>query len=165
MTQPRNDYTKGQHTYTATVQKAQALLTAWGEEKTSVHGSKEGQTFANIVNDVDSDGDAADDDGAQESGGLATCGRAPETCCCYYCKREGKLNLDSLKLKANWAAEEAENVASGFYGNLDSAKGTTDEHAHTMLVDVFGEFNIGAEDQLFFSEAVGKFSVISQSAG
>ena len=75
------------------------------------------------------------------------------------------MKFNSLKLKANWAAGEAENVASGFYGKVDSAEGTTDEHAHTMLVDVFGEFNIGAEDQLFFSEAVGKISVISQSAG
>ena len=42
------------------VQKPQALLTAWEGEKYPVHGSNEGLSFANVVNNDDGDGGDAD---------------------------------------------------------------------------------------------------------
>ena len=56
ITRLRNNYTKGQHNYPATVQKFQALLTSWEGEKSLVHGSNKGFSFANVVNDDDSYG-------------------------------------------------------------------------------------------------------------
>ena len=57
---------------------------------------------------------------------------------------------DCLKLKAKWAAEEAHNTADGGATKAVDAKDVADEHAHTILVDEFCDFNTRAEDQFFF---------------
>ena len=78
MTQLCNDYAKGQQNYPVTVQKPQALLTAWEGEKAQVHGFKEGLSFANVVND---DNDKRSDDGdnnTQASGGRESRGGETE---------------------------------------------------------------------------------------
>ena len=69
MTHIRNVYAMGQKNYPATVQKAQALLTTWEVEKVSVHGSNEGLSYANVVNNDNSDVGTADDGNSQASGG------------------------------------------------------------------------------------------------
>ena len=74
-----NYYAKGQQNYPATVQKVLGLLTAWEEEKDPIHGSNEGLSFANAVNDNNGDGDATVNGGTQESFGRATRVCAPET--------------------------------------------------------------------------------------
>ena len=59
---------------------------------------------------------------------------------------------DCLKLKAKRAAEEAENTAARGATKAVDAKDGTNEHAHTMLVENFQDFNTGAEDHFFFSQ-------------
>ena len=150
ITQLRNDYAKGQQTYPEMVQKSQALLTAWEGEKYPLHGSNEGLSFSNVVNENNDDrGDSGDTD-AQASGGRPSYGGATETRRCYYCKNEGHLKPDCLKLKAKRAAEEAENTADGGATKAVDAKDGAGEHAHTIIVDKFRDFNTGAEDQFFF---------------
>ena len=87
ITQLRNYYAKGQYTYPATVQKAQALLKAWEGEKSLVNGPNKGLSCANVANDDDGDGGASSEGDAQTSGGCASCGGATETRRCYYCKK------------------------------------------------------------------------------
>ena len=94
----RNNYTKGQHTYTETVQKVQDLLTAWEGKKSPVHGSNEGLSFSNVVNDDDGYRDNAGDSKNQARGGRPSRGGATKTRRCYYCKNERHLKYNCLKL-------------------------------------------------------------------
>ena len=126
------------------------MLTAWEGEKSPVHRYKEGLRFANVVNDNDDDGGNAGDGDAQASSGRLSHGGATETRRCYYCKNEGHLKPDCLKLKAKRSAEEAENTAAGGVTKAADTKDGAGEHAHMMLVNKFQEFNTGAEDHFFF---------------
>ena len=51
---------------------------------------------------------------------------------------------DCLKLKAKRADEEDENMASGGATKAVDAKDGAGEHAHTMLVEKFWDFNTRA---------------------
>ena len=82
-TQLRNDYTKGQQIYPETVQKVQAVLMVWEGEKSLVHGSNEGLSFTNVVDD-NSDGVDAGDSDAQASGRCPSRSGVTETRRCYY---------------------------------------------------------------------------------
>ena len=84
ITQPRNDYMKGQHTYPATVQKVQALLKIWEGEKSPAHGSNEGLNFANVENEDDGDGGDVCNGDAQESSRPPLCSGTTEMCRCHY---------------------------------------------------------------------------------
>ena len=116
-----------------------------------MRGSNKGLSFANAVNNNNEDGGNAGDGDAQESSGHPSRGGATKTRRCYYCKNEGHLKPDCLKLKAKRAAEEAENTAAGGPTKAINAKDGAGNHAHTMLVDEFWGFNTGAEDHLLFS--------------
>ena len=81
-------------------------------EKSPVHGSNEGLSFATVVkNNYDDEGDAGDSD-AQASDMIPSCGGATKTCMCYYFNEEVHLKPDCLKLKGKRAAEEAEKMAA-----------------------------------------------------
>ena len=49
-------------------------------------------------------------------------------------------------------AEEAENTVAGGETKALDTKDGAGEHAHTMLVDKFWDFNNGAEEHFFFSQ-------------
>ena len=66
-------------------------------------------------------------------------------------------------MKAKQTAKEANNAESGGAGNTDNGKVSMDEHAHTMLVNAFKNFNTGSEEHLFFSQMVEKFRYIPNS--
>ena len=159
MTQLRNDYAKGQKTYLETVPEDQSQLTAWEGGKAPVHGSIEGLSFANVGNDDDGDRGADGKVNAQASGRCAYCGGATGTRRCYYCKKEGHLKPDCLNLKAKRAAEKDEKATTGGTAKTDDATGGVGEHAHTMLVDKFQDFNNGVENRFFLSQVTEeKFS-------
>ena len=86
ITQLQNNYAKGQQTYPATVQKSQALLTAWEEGKAPVHRSNKGLSFANVVNNDNGDGGDAGDGDAQAREVHPSCGGATKTHRFYYRK-------------------------------------------------------------------------------
>ena len=71
---------KGQKTYPETVQKAQDLLKEWEGEKAPVHGSYEGMSFANVVNNDDRYRGAANEGDAQASDRRASRDGATKTC-------------------------------------------------------------------------------------
>ena len=134
ITQLRKYYAKGQQTHPATVQKFQSLLTTCEGDKSPVHGSNEGLSFANVVNNNDGNrGDARDGD-ARAGGGHPSRSGATETHRCYYCKKEVHLKPDCLKLKAKWLAKEYENTAANGATKAVYAKEGSNEHAHRMLV-------------------------------
>ena len=83
ITQLQNDYSKSQQTYPVTVQKSQALLTAWEGDKYPVHRSNKGLIFAKVMNDDDSDGGAAGKGDTQASGARASRGGMIEARRCY----------------------------------------------------------------------------------
>ena len=128
------------------MQKAQDLITVWAGEKTPVHGSNEGLSFVNVVNNDNVDGGATGNGDAQASGGQEKRGDVPETRRCHCCKKGGHINPNCLKLKAKRAAEEAENAASSGAVKTGNTKDGAGKHAHTMLVDGFG-----SKDRLLFS--------------
>ena len=111
-----------------------------------MHGSSEGLSFANVVNDYGGDGDS------QASGMRPSRGGATETRRCYYCKKEGHLKYDCLKLKAKQAAEEAKNMAEGGATKEVDTKDGAGEHVNTIIVDEFWGFNNRVEDHFFFSQ-------------
>ena len=69
MNQLCNNYYKGQHKYPATVQNAQALLTAREGERAPVHGSNDRTSFAKVVSGENVDRGTAGNGDAQEIGG------------------------------------------------------------------------------------------------
>ena len=79
MTQLINDYAKGKRKYPPMVQTLQALMTEWERGKIPVHGSNDGLTFTNVVNDDDGNRDATCGGGTHESGGRGARDGAPET--------------------------------------------------------------------------------------
>ena len=83
ITQLRNDYTKVQQTYPSTVQKVQALLTVWEEEKSPMHRYNNRLSFANIMNDRNGDWGHASNDDAQATGGHPSHGVTTKTCRFY----------------------------------------------------------------------------------
>ena len=157
MTQIRKNYAMGEKTYPEKVKKSQALLMAWEGEKAPTRGSNKGLSFSNFMNNNGGDGDAAGNGGAQESGGRATCGSAPETRRYYHCKKGGHMKPDCLNLKAKRASEEAKNVASGGADKAYNTKYSTYNHSHMILFDKFEYFNTRAKDHFFLLQVVGNF--------
>ena len=61
-------------------------------------------------------------------------------------------------------AGEVENAATGGTAKADDTKDGAGEHAHTMLIEKFQDFNTGAEDHFFFSQvSEEKFSNLPPS--
>ena len=51
---------------------------------------------------------------------------------------------DRLKLKAKRSADEAKDATTVGTAKADDVKDVVGEHAHTMLIDEFQDFNTGA---------------------
>ena len=68
----------------------------------------------------------------------------------------GYLKPDCLDLKVKRVTKEAKNAKIGGAGKVESVKGATDKQAHTILVNVFENFDTGDKDHFFFSHMFRK---------